>query len=87
MPASLAPRYEGDEDLVVVAVRVFALTTIVAEVVAGGEPGFYGTSNMTLLFPSMAADMDLMGLAASGFSLLRLYRFEAGWIQIGGSGC
>src|ERR1700722_838406 len=33
---------EGDEDLVVVAVRVLALATIVAEVVAGGEAGFYG---------------------------------------------
>src|SRR3984885_8655523 len=33
---------EGDEDLVVVAVRVLALAAIVAEVVAGGEAGFYG---------------------------------------------
>ena len=33
---------KGDEDLVVVAVRVLALAAIVAEVVAGGEPGFYG---------------------------------------------
>src|SRR6267143_375276 len=33
---------ESDEDLVVVAVRVLTLATIVAEVVAGGEAGFYG---------------------------------------------
>jgi hypothetical protein len=32
---------EGDEDLVVVAVRVLALAAVVTEVVAGGETGFY----------------------------------------------
>ena len=33
---------ERDEHFVVVAVRVFALAAVVAEVVAGGETGFYG---------------------------------------------
>src|ERR1700685_2388757 len=33
---------ESDKHFVVVAVRVLALATIVAKVVAGGESGFYG---------------------------------------------
>jgi hypothetical protein len=46
---------EGDEDLVVVAVRVFALATVVAEVVAGGEAGFYGYFEHDSGIPSVAA--------------------------------
>src|ERR1700733_6288242 len=33
---------QGDEDLVVVAMRIFALTSVVAEVMAGRKAGFYG---------------------------------------------
>ncbi len=33
---------EGDEDFVVVAMRVLALALVVAEIVAGGEAGFHG---------------------------------------------
>jgi hypothetical protein len=46
---------EGDEDLVVVAVRILALATIVAEVVAGGETGFYGYFKHDSEVPSIAA--------------------------------
>src|SRR5258706_13587048 len=46
---------EGDEDLVVVAVRVFALAAVVAEVVAGGEAGFYGYFKHEPGIPSVAA--------------------------------
>jgi hypothetical protein len=38
-----------------VAVRVLALATIVTEVVAGGEPGFYGDFKHDASFPSIAA--------------------------------
>ena len=43
--------YEGDEDLVVVAVRVLALATIVAEVVAGRKTGFYSNFEHDSSFP------------------------------------
>jgi hypothetical protein len=46
---------EGDEDLVVVAVRVLALATVVAEVVAGGEAGFYSYFKHDSGIPSIAA--------------------------------
>ena len=46
---------EGDEDLVVVAVGVLALASVVAEVVAGGETGFYGDFKHDASFPSIAA--------------------------------
>jgi CIC family chloride channel protein len=44
---------EGDEDAVVVAVRVLALAVVVAEVVAGGEAGFYGDLEHGGRFPSL----------------------------------
>jgi hypothetical protein len=46
---------EGDEDLVVVTVRILALATIVAEVVAGRKAGFYGYFKHDSGIPSMAA--------------------------------
>jgi hypothetical protein len=46
---------ESDEDLVVVAVRILALATIVAEVVAGGKAGFYGDFKHDSVVPSVAA--------------------------------
>jgi hypothetical protein len=48
---------EGDEDLVVVAVRVLALASIVAEVVAGGEAGFYSYFKHDSGVPSVAASV------------------------------
>ncbi len=42
---------EGDEDLVVVAVRIFALSAVVAEVVTGREAGFYGDFKHALALP------------------------------------
>jgi hypothetical protein len=52
---------KGDEDLVVVAVRILAFATIVAEVVAGGEAGFYGYFKHDSGIPSVAARCDLDG--------------------------
>jgi hypothetical protein len=46
---------KGDEYLVVVAVRVLALATVVAEVVAGGKAGFYGYFKHDSGIPSVAA--------------------------------
>jgi hypothetical protein len=48
---------EGNEDLVVVAVRILALATVVAEVVAGGEAGFYGYFKHDSGIPSIAASV------------------------------
>ena len=61
---------EGDEDLVVVAVGVLALASVVAEVVAGGETGFYGDFKHDASFPSVAACVCFRWeLAAGGLSL------------------
>src|SRR5580704_19760484 len=52
---------QGDEDLVVVAVRILALATVVAEVVAGGEAGFYGYFEHDSGIPSVTASVIWMG--------------------------
>jgi hypothetical protein len=46
---------EGDENLIVMAVRVLALAAIIAEVVAGGKTGFYSYFKHDSGVPSIAA--------------------------------
>jgi hypothetical protein len=48
---------EGDEDLVIVSVRVLALASVVAKVVAGREAGFYGYFKHDSEVPSVAASV------------------------------
>jgi hypothetical protein len=52
---------KGDEDLVVVAVRILAFATVVAEVVAGRKTGFHGYFKHDSGIPSVAALCDLDG--------------------------
>jgi hypothetical protein len=53
-----------------VAVRVLALATIVAEVVAGGEAGFYGYFKHDPGIPSVAAPMMSMGAERTRLQLV-----------------
>ena len=61
---------EGDEDLVVMAVRVLALATIVAEVVAGRKAGFYSYFEHDSGVPSAAASLIESGVEGTWLQLI-----------------
>ena len=61
---------EGNEDLVVVAVRVLTLATVVAEVVAGRKAGFYGYFEHDSGIPSVAASVIWMGAEGTRLQLI-----------------
>src|SRR5258708_6393097 len=61
---------QRDEPLIVVAVGVLALAGIVAEVVAGGEAGFYGYFKNDSGIPSVAASVIWMGAEGTRLQLV-----------------
>jgi hypothetical protein len=70
---------QGNEDFVIMAMRVFALASVIAEVVAGRKAGFYSYFKHESGNPfdlSIAASGEVRVGWGRGGSLLRLYRFR-----------
>jgi hypothetical protein len=62
-----------------VAVRILALATVVAEVVAGGEAGFYGYFEHDSGVPSVAASVIWMGAEGTRLQLIPYFDCTVLW--------